>query len=395
MGSDMNDRRTRFREYMARLDVASDPASVIEGGMYVRSAEPSVGELLAVRGEIEPLSVQLLLGGIGSGKTTELRIAEGRLKAFKDILPIYVDVSTRHDLAKQEPRVLSILAGLELSDILGEDRQEESVKYSIWYFRNVVIGQARTTFNVRENAPHWADSILSSPDLVPPELRRLRDLLRALVTPLVARGQHPILLLDSLDRMTDFDAFLKLVQVDIPVLKSAGIGVILVGPLSTLFQGHKEVLDAFDEVHYQYARDVRQPEGRQFLFNVLRARADADILPDVSAWKLIDWSGGVLRDLISLAHAAGTNAYIMGSDSIDEVHVNRAADAFGRKHMLGMTKDQLATLQRVRTQSAYIPTSDQDLELLILRRIIKYSDGNADSYALHPTLTPLLEQLAT
>lgn len=394
MGTEMNDRRTRFREYMARLDVASDPASVIEGGMYVRSQQPSVGELLAARGEIEPFSGQLLLGGIGSGKTTELRIAEKRLRAFEDILPIYVDVSTHHDLAKVEPQILAIVAGLELSGRLEDEEKQDCIRSVDWFTREA-NGRYEYPDQGGYDDGYWVPGVLITPDDIPPHLKDLRDRLRDLVTPLVARGQHPILLLDSLDRMTDFDAFLELVKVDIPVLKSAGIGVILVGPLSTLFQGHKEVLDAFDEVHYQYARDVRQPEGREFLFNVLRARADADILPDVSAWKLIDWSGGVLRDLISLAHAAGTNAYIMGSDSIDEVHVNRAADAFGRKHMLGMTKDQLATLQRVRTQSAYIPTSDQDLELLILRRIIKYSDGNANSYALHPTLTPLLEQLAT
>jgi len=61
---------------------------------------------------------------------------------------------------------------------------------------------------------------------------------------------------------------------------------------------------------------------------------------------------------------------------------------------MGMTEGQLKVLQRARVHETFVPTSADDFELLVLGRLIKYSDGEKDSYAIHPTIRPLLEQLS-
>ena len=100
-----------------------------------------------------------------------------------------------------------------------------------------------------------------------------------------------------------------------------------------------------------------------------------------------------MRDLITLAQAAGEEAYLSGTDVIDEAHVEAAADAFGRKHLLGLGPDEIEVLQRVRTKGIFVQTSDKDLALLVTRRVLEYQNGRT-RYGVHPTIRPLLEQLA-
>ncbi len=112
-------RLQRFRAYMARMNPVADPALAIREGLYVAPPGRSVAEDLATRLELEPASTHLVLGGIGSGKTSELLRAVERLNAS---LPEagdhveYVDVSRDHDLGvpRRLTGVLVSLAGLAL-----------------------------------------------------------------------------------------------------------------------------------------------------------------------------------------------------------------------------------------------------------------------------------------
>ena len=129
------------------------------------------------------------------------------------------------------------------------------------------------------------------------------------------------------------------------------------------------------------------------MIQVLRRRAEKSILPDKPLRRIVELSGGVLRDLISLARAAGEEAYTAGADVIEVSHVESSADAFGRTLMLGLDADEIEVLQRVRTQGTFVPTSDKDIALLLTRRVLEYGNGRM-GYAVHPTIAPLLEQLA-
>ncbi len=83
-----------------------------------------------------------------------------------------------------------------------------------------------------------------------------------------------------------------------------------------------------------------------------------------------------------------------GHDRIGSHDVDDAVDAFGRKHLQGLRPAEIEVLQRVRTQAAFVETSEDDLALLMTRRVLAYGSGDRSRYAVHPTISHLLVQLA-
>ena len=209
-----------------------------------------------------------------------------------------------------------------------------------------------------------------------------------------ARFQHVVLLFDSLDRLSDPVVFAKVVEQDVRAIRATGIGLVLVGPLASMYGPSRSVTDHFQHFYPQLAVDCRDDaEGLSFLVGLLRKRAALDMLPDESAVRLARWSGGVLRDLVSLARAAGEEAYMRGADRVEAEHVDAAADTFGRQLIFGLGSADLDVLSRVASKGAFVQTSDRDVALLVTRRVLEYRAGSP-RFAIHPTLGPLLAQMA-
>jgi hypothetical protein len=237
--------------------------------------------------------------------------------------------------------------------------------------------------------------------LVPPEppldytneqrLRSVRTLIEA------AREQsgrkNVVLVMDSLDRAPDLGAFGAVISNDIRGLKELGLGVVVVGPLRVLFGANRVLTERFDHTYYVSAVDVTTETGPPFLRDILWRRIPKDVLTSPAADGLGHYSGGVIRDLLSLARSAGEEAYVSGSDMITAEHVERAVDAFGRSMMVGLDEAELTTLQRVRTSGTFVLSSDKDIALLVTRRVLEYVNGRS-RYAVHPTIAPLLQALA-
>jgi len=359
-------RREKFREYMARLAAAADPALALQQSLYVHPPG-ALSDLLVPRLEIDPTSSQLVVGGVGSGKTTQLLIGAQKLSAMGDIAAEYFDVSARQDLAKLQPGCLVALAGTALIHLLKLDNSQDWISFRSWIAR------------------YWY--YYNIPKQYVESLERGAKLLKE-------SGRDLVLLFDSLDRMTDLEAFTKIVEQDIAALKHAGIGVVLVGPIRSLAGFGRLEVDRFDHLLTHFPPDPQQdPKGRQFLIEVLRKRTGTAALSDEVAGQLVSASAGVLRDLISLAKAAVDQAYVRGGDVIDSSDVASAVDTFGRSLMVGLTPEEVETLKHLRSTGGFVRTSDSDLALMASRRIIQYR-GTPARYAPHPTLLHLLDQVA-
>jgi hypothetical protein len=356
-----------------------------------------------------------VVGGVGSGKTTQLLVARDKLKEIADAKSSFIDVGQLHDLGRLQSGVLLVLAGLALIKTLPLEISD-GAKEAKEFFKRIAHGWTEWVDPVdvddyeisdwevddSDPSPDWTVPVRRTGILVPPypplhheiqeKAAQLRKLVEA-VTPLVP---HIVLLFDSLDRVTTLLPFAEVVEQDIRAIKSLGVGVVVVGPLRTMFASDRPIVDHFDYFYHQPSVDVQQDEaGQEFLFRVLRRRAGREILGDKAAHRIVRWSGGVLRDLISLSRSAGEEAYTQGADKILTVHVDAAADAFGRTLMLGLTSDEIKVLQKVRAKGSFVPTSDSDIALLVTRRVLEYGPTR---YAVHPTIAPLLElleQLAT
>jgi hypothetical protein len=339
--------------------------------------------------KLRPASTHLLVGGVGSGKTTQLLVA-ARLGTSSNIRALYIDVGAHHDINRMAVGVVVLLVALELSKLLAADA-------------NPNLLDIKKRLEVLAYQSGQDDGVVSPPGPLPRDtgtqltangVREAGEYIKSLSAALASDDSRLVVIIDSLDRLVDVRAFEAVALADVAAIRWAGIGCVLVGPLRLTYGAERSIADRFDYFYQQPTVDAEPgAAGLDFLARVLRARADAAILPDTSCRRLAEYSGGVLRDLITIAQAACEEAYLSGADTIDETHVEAAADAFGRKHLLGLGPDELEVLQRVRTKGIFVQTSDKDLALLVTRRVLEYQNGRP-RYAVHPTIRPLLEQLA-
>ncbi len=376
-------RRDRFRDFMARLD-PSDSATALVSGSYVAWPGQSLADKIRLKAELLPSAAQLVVGGIGSGKTTQLLAARQAIEGLGDTRALYVDFAKEFDLEGLRTGALVALVGLELaSKYWSDERLPRPVAVRRMF--ECAYGKSESEKAI---APEQA-----------PQLRRrfhqgvhaarnaTRDVY-ALLPP-----QPTIVLIDSLDRVTDTAAFEGLVRQDVSALREIGIGVVLAGPLSLLFGARRALLDGFDAVHHLPTVDVGEPGGVDFLVRLLRARADQALLPDDVCAQLARLSGGVPRDLISLARAAGEEAYVGGSDMVRPEHALKAADGLGRRLAFGLSELDRATLERINKTGRFVEASDGDVALLVTRRVLERDDAT-DRFIVHPALAPLLRASA-
>lgn len=322
---------------MAQLDAAGDPARAFRDGQY-RASSHAVGDRIAARLEIDPQSTHILIGGVGSGKTTELFRIQQRLSetSSADILSIFLDAS----------------------------------ELRLTHFAEDVVRELCEFFDVVASDAIWVGD--TADELV-----------------LKARPKDIVLLLDGLDRLGSLSRFEALVRKDLEVL-SQRFGVVVVGPLRCLYGIERVLAQRFDEQHYQPWVDPAHGQG--FLRDVVLSRIPDGISHD-AVDALVRASGGVLRDLISLAQGACVEAYAGETNRIELEHARISIDAFGRKHIQGLRPSELHLLQRVRKSGVFVHTSEDDLALLMSRRVLEYRVDGQPRYAVHPTIEPLLRSL--
>lgn len=405
-------RLERFRTYVRRMNPSSDPRAALDEGLYVPPPRGAAGENLSTRLELEPDSSHLVIGATGAGKTSELLQAAAQLKAS---LPEagdhveYVDVSLRHDLsAPKLSGVLVAIVGLSLASRVrkkGEVPRESALAAAIKALEDHAHGYSTWMEDPPDydDGPPSGDSDYGRGDyihipgaLVTPEvplhpwLKALVDNLRTVQAVYPGDGKHAVFLFDSLDRLPNPERFREVVQEDLLILKAASIGVAIVGPIRYMVGTDRSVSALFDQTHFRLGFDPALPASLAFLSNVLRKRSDADFLTSEATVLLARASGGVLRDLISLAKRAGQEAYAAGHDQVTEEDAKTAIDAFGRSLAVGLDDEQAKLLRHLHGGGDFVIRSERELSLLETGRVLFY-EGNR--WVVHPTLVPLLDAM--
>jgi hypothetical protein len=80
------DRRERFRLFMKRFNPTAPARTAIDDGLICEEPGRSVFKKLAVGADLRPGSQQQVVGGIGSGKTRQLLLAEQTLLANENAI---------------------------------------------------------------------------------------------------------------------------------------------------------------------------------------------------------------------------------------------------------------------------------------------------------------------
>lgn len=389
------DRLERFRALRARLDPAGDPAKALNDGAYV-DQRGAVSARLAAELEIAPTSMQLVIGGVGSGKTTELLKTQDRLNRLPDTLAFYIDVSKRHDVATLAPGVVVVQVALAIgewakSNIVSDD-DKKVLAGCLRRLGGLAQGYKYEPDYFGDEDGDWVHrpGLLVPPDKLDEDVREILEHLDSMLEIVRPHKKHIVVLLDGLDRLMNMQSLEQLVENDIKALKIAGIGCALVGPLRAQYGMDRTIVQRFDNMYYQPWRDPASADNQAFLQDVLRKRMPMDAMDQQGLEAIVHHSGGVLRDLLSLAQSACLEAYMGGSDVIGLWEADTAIDSFGRKHMQGLRPNELTILHRVVSDGSFVHTSEDELALLMTRRVLEYRVSGRPKYAVHPTIVNFL-----
>jgi hypothetical protein len=396
---------------MAAFEGAANPSKAIESGYYVSEPGQSVSDLITRRMALRPASTHLMLGGIGSGKTTQLLMTLNQLNGLLENSYIrYIDVSLSTDISKISPGVLVAIVGVTLTNLMA-DSEEDTVKKSI-----DVVHQLAYGYSVKRQIPNpLASNSLSGlfgritveqaafkeveyryPGILSPDSKqensKLANAVKKLYELAKKKYEHIVFLFDGLDRLDDSKSFSQMIISDMKEVSAIGIGCIVVGSVRIMYEEFiKSTLEqAVDYFEYKSCWDVENdPSAYAFFESILKQRATEGFIEPDAIDSIVKYSGGILRDLINITQASIEEAYLIGDESLMLTHVTKAVETFGRGKLLGLSKSDISTLQEFANGKLLFPSSDTEIKLLITGRIIEYKNP-VIRCVVHPALLPML-----
>jgi hypothetical protein len=401
------DRRQRFRAFMTRFNPTAPARSAIEEGLIYRNAGRSVFKKLAAGADLAFGSQQLVVGGIGSGKTTQLLLAEQELSRHEQSLPIYIDVSAETDLSVLNSGALLASLGMHvwkaITPVSVPPARLSKVHEAI---RNIAYGSEERIWIPEpfgdepdyepepDDEPGRYATITRHGKLKPPfpaikrDIQNLADLVSMLTQFLKSQGTELVVIFDGLDRLIKVEQFWAVVEQDLRAIRQLEVSVLAAGPLSIMYGQGRQIKDYFDEVHY-LPPAIADPTASPFLLDILRLRGGDELMNDDEMHRLCLASGGVLRDLVSLTRSAGEYAYLDDADTIERVHVDRSIEQLGNSYLLGLGTRQKSALEGMLKGAGFAPSDSESMELLITRRVLEQSESR---YEVHPALSHVLSR---
>src|SRR5580698_2963135 len=146
------DRRLVYRPFLERLNPIASSQGLLAGGLVVApdrdprdGGEPPIHVALANTAELTRGSQMALVGGIGSGKTTELLLTQKVLSRHSDSVNIFVDMADYTDLSQINPGAILATAGIQLYRHLlkevGNKKLPEGVRTAWLKLRELAFGK--------------------------------------------------------------------------------------------------------------------------------------------------------------------------------------------------------------------------------------------------------------
>jgi hypothetical protein len=401
------ERRIKFRVYMRSFNPTTPARSVIEAGLVFEDLHRKLYRNLAGRADLEPGSQQLLVGGIGSGKTTELLLAANWFQSQGDGLPLYIDITAETDLSGLNSGSLLASFGIHLGRRLSHNPEmakklmatNSKVKeYAYGKKQRIWVSHEDEDWESEEEEydPSGYYTTLSVPGkLKPPlpalqrDIREIRNPLEELLTAAKETHKDIIVIFDGLDRLLTPEKFWEVVYQDLRLFRELGVSILATAPLSVLFGVgvHQSVSDHFDRVHHLSVLTADPKDD--FLQSVLRKRGGYHLLSDVDANAICHYSGGVLRDLISLARDAAEEAYICEHDSVTSADIEKVVQQLGTAYLRGLGPDAIKTLFALEKSKSFKINQAANVELLVTRRVLEYSSTD---FRVHPALFSVISK---
>jgi len=403
------DRRQIYRPFLERLNPIALSRTVIEQELIVPPKsdprdpdQPPIHEAFASAAELNRGSQMALVGGIGSGKTTELLLTLNRLKRHEDAVNIFLEAAEFTDFSETNPGAMIAAIGLRLFSRLRKSFEKPSEEIEAAHSKLRGLAWGKTEWN--REAPDFDDEDgavrVDIPGLMKPRfphmeesVAEVKDLLSTILLPFVEHDSQVTVIVDGLDRLIEPARFRVFAEQDLRAMRGMKVTITVAAPLLLWYDKTRFLQDYFDLVKH-IPVVAADPKESGFLKDVLKRRGASELMSDRSMNEISQFSGGVMRDLLSLAKSAAQYAYRDAKDRIGGKHVQAAIRQLGNRYLVGLGANQRMYIRRLQKGGPFSPEGSISRELLVNRQVLEYSKSGRDYFKVHPALAEVLIQKA-
>ena len=398
------DRRRIYRPFLERLNPIALNRSAAQRDLIVPPSsdprdpsQPPIYEVFAGAAELNRGTQMALVGGIGSGKTTELLLTMDRLGRHDDAVNVFLDAAEFTDFSETNPGAMLAAIGLRLIARIDKRFGEpsEQVQSASAKLRELALG----TTELYELPDYEGDYIpVHVPGLMKPRFPELKErvaevkaLLGTVLSPFLEHDSQITVIVDGLDRLIEPTRFRKFAEQDLRAVRGMQVTIIDAAPLLLWYDDNRFLQDYFDVVRHIPAA-VIDPGKSGFLKSILKRRGAGELMSEASMSAICRFSGGVLRDLLELAQSAAQHAYRDAEDGIGRQHVRAAVRQLGNRYLAGVGATRTRLIRRLLRDKQFSPESADSKDLLVSRRVLEYSHGGRDYFLVHPALVEVLPE---
>jgi hypothetical protein len=196
-----------------------------------------------------------------------------------------------------------------------------------------------------------------------------------------------VVIFDGLDRLLDPTKFWSVAHQDLRLFREIKVSIVATAPISVLFGTGlgQSVADHFERVHHLPVI-ASDPENGS-LRSVLEKRHAHELMSRTETDTICRYSGGVLRDLISLTRDAAEEAYISDHDSVTAADVDKVVRQLGVGYLRGLGPEAIQILFDLENSGSFRVDQPPNVELLLTRRVLEYSSTD---FRAHPALVSVM-----
>src|SRR5450759_148788 len=242
------DRRQIYRPFLERLNPIVLSGSVAQRKLMVippksdprDPKQPPIYEVFAGAAELNRGTQMALVGGIGSGKTTELLLTMDRLRPHDDAVNVFPDAAEFTDFAETNPGAMLAAIGLRLFARIDKRFGEpsEHVQSAIARLRKLALG----TTEWQDEGADFGDGdyggLVNVPGLMKPRFPELKervaevkDLLGTVLLPFLEHDSQITVIVDGLDRLIEPTRFGEFAEQDLREGRGMQVTMIVAAPL--------------------------------------------------------------------------------------------------------------------------------------------------------------------
>ncbi len=357
----------------------------------------------------------IFTGHRGSGKTTELTRLARELADSHFV--VRIDAEELLNLGDVDYADLLVMMGLQIFRRARESgirlSEERVQNLQFWYRTHILeeeerpaldaeigaqlnAGIASIAAKLRTDAPRRQRARAEAQANLSDLLERLNELLEDLQD---KTKRRILVIVDGLDKMYDLDQVSRLFLHGANALIEPRCRVIYTVPIAIYYTND------FQQVRLSFPRNFALPnikteerdgnpcqEGRQALRKVLERRMMGELLEPEATERLVELSGGLLKELIALTRNSVLRARrLQGEQGPVRVEdVEYAARQVRNTYQASLTEAHYHELQRL-AQGERFTNSPMMRELLHNLSVLEYN-GDGAWWTIHPVVRPLVEE---